>query len=190
VWKDIIKGNPTVFFKAGSKGGHNFKPVIRLSEENNGGYNPLIKIIANRSIFVSWISSQGGVSYVLSKDGGSTFGKVNHTGIDDSSVSELKLASSSKNVYLLWKDNVFSILKFDKKILYSQTIDFLKMASKKMNVWSSNGIDLANLENTNNDFLLLVWSQPVNLASESDYEYHSIYFAKINIDSKSPKCSR
>ena len=111
VWKDAVRGNPAIFFKKSLNNAQDFEPVVRITQEDMSGYSPKVQINSNDLIYLVWNSAENGLSFSLSADGGSKFSNIKIL-TNNTNVSDLKLAASEDNVYIVWKSDGFSFLKF------------------------------------------------------------------------------
>jgi hypothetical protein len=119
---------------------------------------------------------EGGIGYSVSADRGSTFSK-NMILTNNTNVSDLKLAASEGNVYVVWKSDGFSFQKFShNRANFDKPVKFDNFTGKDINLWGSINIDSAAI----GDRLLSVWLQPVNLLSEIDSQFTAIYYAGFN----------
>ncbi len=187
VWKDVIRGNPAIFFKKSPNHAQDFEPVVRISKENMSGYGPEIHIDSNNGfIYIIWNSAENGIVFSISTDGGLNF-KSNNILTNNTQVSDLKLAASEDNVYIVWKSDEFSFQKFYRdQASFDNQVEFNRFTKKDINLWGSNNIDSVAI----GDRLLSVWIQPVHLPSEIDSQYFDIYYAGFNTNLLSKSCTK
>jgi hypothetical protein len=114
VWKDIVEGNPTIFYKKSSDNSKKFDPVLKLTKSNNTGYGPDIRVAGqDESVYVVWNSADNGIGFAFSRDG-VAFDSFYFNQTLEASVSDLKLAASGDNVYIVWKqEGTFVFTKFN-----------------------------------------------------------------------------
>ena len=151
------------------------------------GYGPEIHIDSNNGlIYIIWNSGENGIVFSISTDGGLNF-KSNNILTNNTQVSDLKLAASEDNVYVVWKSDGFSFQKFYRdQASFDNQVEFDRFTEKDINLWGSNNIDSAAI----GDRLLSVWIQPVNLPSEIDSRYFDIYYAGFNTNLLSESCTK
>ncbi|CUR51388.1 exported protein of unknown function [Nitrosotalea devaniterrae] len=104
VWQD--GPYPAIFFTKSSDGGSTFSNKINLSKNITNNSEPQIAVEGN-NIYVVFHDrgsspSHMGVYFTKSSDGGSTFS--NPVKIADRGTSSLHIATSEKNVYMIWDD--------------------------------------------------------------------------------------
>jgi hypothetical protein len=187
VWKDIVNGNPTIFYKKSTVNAQNFAPVLKLNEVNNTGYGPDIQVAGqNESVYAVWNSADNGIGFAFSNDGGSTFENIGNMNVATGvSISDLKLAASGDNVYIVWKQGEFVFMKFYKSSpYYEEPIGFNNLFGNRLNLWGSNSIDVGAY----NEILHSVWIQPLYVKSEGDMSYNEIFYAKLNTNFMTSDC--
>jgi len=188
VWKDIVNGNPTIFFKKSPVNAKVFDPVLKLTGVDMTGYGPDIQVAGqNKSIFAVWNSADNGIGFAFSKDGGVDFESVDSIQTQEAGVSDLKLAVSGEDVYLVWKqEGTFMISKFHtNESSFTKPLDIKNIAGKNINLWGSNSIDIG----ADGSNLYSVWVHPVYIHSEPDSSYHAIYYSGFNTNLFEDRCS-
>ena len=113
VWEEGKGGKSNIIYKHSNDSGTTFGPAISISSDSNvvgvanDAIQPDISSFAN-NVYVVWKSQQSGIQLKHSNDNGTTFGpaitltktqqqrKTTH-------ISDLKLAASEDNVYVVWK---------------------------------------------------------------------------------------
>ena len=187
VWKDIVSGNPTIFYKKSMGNAQDFGPVLKLTEINHTGYGPDIQVAGqNESVFTVWNSADNGIGFAFSNNGGSTFENIGNMSAPSVSISDLKLAASGDNVYIVWKqEGDFVFIKFYKSSpYYGKPISFNDLVGNRLNLWGSNSINVGAY----NEILYSVWIQPHYVKSEADISYNEIFYAKLNTNFMTSDC--
>jgi hypothetical protein len=186
VWKDVVKGNPAIFFKKSLNNAQDFEPVVRITQEDKGGYGPELQIDSSDRIYLAWNSAENGINFSHSADGGSKFSNIQIL-TNNTNISDLKLAASEDNVYVVWKSDGFSFLKFSSnQTIFDNRVEFDRFIGKDINLWGSNSIDSAAI----GDRLYSVWIQPVHLSSEIDSQYFDIYYSGFDTTALPQPCTR
>jgi hypothetical protein len=112
VWVDDNSGNRDIFFRKSIDNGETFGSTINLSNNTGGSLDPNIAISGNH-VYVVWEhtpESNGQIYFTRSTDNGHTFNKPlligNNTGI----LGLPQIATSTKSVYLVWRDANYGIM--------------------------------------------------------------------------------
>jgi glutaredoxin-related protein len=126
-WIDDSPGRRDIYFRKITDNGCNFGSVIDVSNQNGGSIDPQIAASGNNAYLI-WEhtpGNNGAVYFTRSTDNGATFDKIRNIANNTGFNGFPQIATSGKNVYLVWHDASHGIL-FTRSIDNGTTFEPIK----------------------------------------------------------------